>query len=250
MLTHGLQCILSTMALLLIVAAGTVEGTAFQVYLANIEEKLFFRYVETQGAPLRAARHVLPRLLDILDQAQLSEHTLVPDRQVRLVSLNKRTAPTLSPPVPTVVPPQSHNPWMIIRWEGESEDTAVLHISSFQANYQELVAVAVQTNGVLRRLPVYGVPLFGRKKLLAPALSTTYITYLLERGRFGTWVSKHAESLDGLSVVVGRSHDLHFPDSVYVVVRVPPTTKTYTYKVVLAWKDREETGKITEGPSQ
>ena len=96
--------------------------------------------------------------------------------------------------------------------------------------------VALNTYGVLRRLPVRGIPLFGGQMLLAPALSSTYIAYALERGMFARHVLRHAASLDGLSVLVGRHHNLHFPDTVYVVAQMSPESKTY--KIVLAWRDR------------
>jgi hypothetical protein len=101
-----------------------------------------------------------------------------------------------------------------------------------------LTAVAVNTNGVLKRLPVYDVPLFNTRKLLAPALSSVYIDHAFERGTFGTWVAQRAVSLDGLSVIIGRNHDPQYPDRLYLVVRMPSEARTY--KVVLGWKDREE----------
>jgi hypothetical protein len=84
---------------------------------------------------------------------------------------------------------------------------------------------------------VNGVPLFGPKKMLAPEFAATDISYRLETGRFVTKIIPYAESFDGLSIIVGRNHNLYFPDYVYVVVQMPPEAKTY--KVVLAWKDRE-----------
>jgi len=40
-----------------------------------------------------------------------------------------------------------------------------------------------------------------------------------------------------LSIIVGRNANLYFPDTIYLLVQMPPQEKTY--KVVLAWKDRE-----------
>jgi hypothetical protein len=97
--------------------------------------------------------------------------------------------------------------------------------------------VAVDTDGVLRRLSVSGVPLFGRRKVAVPDFAATYITYTLDRGVFTTKMARYAESFDGLSVIIGRNNNLYYPDFVYLMVQMPPEARTY--KVVLAWRDRE-----------
>ncbi len=98
--------------------------------------------------------------------------------------------------------------------------------------------MAVKRDGVLRVLPVHGVPLFGSQKLLAPSRPSTYIEYRLELGTFDALMQKHTLSPDGLSVLVGRNHDPRYPDQLYVRVKMPPGAKQFT--VVLAWKDRDE----------
>lgn len=123
-------------------------------------------------------------------------------------------------------------------WDGEPGAYQVLRISSNDVHYQELTSVAVKRDGVLRVLPVRGVPIFGSKKLLAPEMPATYIEYRLERGTFDALMHEHAISPDGLAVLVGRNHDPRLPDQLYVRVKMPPDTKQFT--VVLAWKDRDE----------
>jgi len=113
----------------------------------------------------------------------------------------------------------------------------VLEIRSQQVHYQELREVAVDSNGILRRLPVTGVPLFGSRQQLVPDFASTYIDYKLERGTFAASMARYATSFDGLSIIVGRNANLYFPDTIYLLVQMPPQEKTY--KVVLAWKDRE-----------
>jgi hypothetical protein len=141
------------------------------------------------------------------------------------------------PVVLSVTEPQPSNPWMVASWEGTPGKTVLLQISGFQASYQELIALAVNTNGVLRRLPVHGVPLFGSKRLLAPALPSTYLDNALQHGTFADLAARYATPREGLSVMVGRYHDPQYPDTVYLLVQMPPEAKTY--KVVLAWKNRE-----------
>jgi hypothetical protein len=226
------------MVLMALVAAGISSATEYGLQIAHLEEKLFLRYVETRGAPLRAAQHELPQLQEALDRARLSPQVLVPGREVRLLDYPPATAGQRDATMVRLDAPRRENPWTSVVWEGPPGKTAVFQIHSNMSHYQELIDIAVSTDGVLRRLPVSGVPLFRPQPLPAPALSATYLSYALERGTFETLVARHAAPLDGLSIVVGRNANLHFPDSVYLVVHMPQEAKTY--QVVLAWKDREE----------
>jgi hypothetical protein len=221
----GVACLLG--------AATVVHAAEYQLRLAHIEDSLFFRYVETQGQPFRAERHVLPKLYDSLEQATFSTHLLIPDRHARAIR-----APNLAFPqeLGTTAPHRAH-PWDTVQWTGAPGQSIVFRITGRRVHYQELAAVAVQTQQGLQRLPVHRVPLFGSPKMLAPSMSSTYIDYRLERGTFASMVAKHATAFEGLSVIVGRNDDLHYPDSVYVHVHMPPEPKPYT--IVLAWKDRD-----------
>jgi hypothetical protein len=77
--------------------------------------------------------------------------------------------------------------------------------------------------------------------LPVPAMPALYIINALKHSSFGTKVVPQSAVHNGLSVIVGRHHDRNFPDTVYLLVRMSPETKTY--KVVLAWKDRKSTRK-------
>jgi hypothetical protein len=206
-----------------------VWATPYQLQVAHVEEKLFLRYVETGG--------VLPQLQAALDQATLPSSALLPDRDVRPITPAKDRSGRLTAVTPHLTPPQSGNPWMVVAWEGTPGKTVVFQISSQQVHYQELVEVAVDIDGVLQRLPVSGVPLFGRRRVPVPDFAATHIMYRLERGLFVTKMTQYAESFDGLSVLIGRNHNLYYPDFVYLMVQMPAEAKTY--KVVLAWRDRE-----------
>lgn len=223
--------------MLLLGVSGPLHAETYQLQLAHVEEKLFFRYVDTQGTPLRAERHILPELEAALDQGMLSALHLLPDRPVETVAPARDRSGRVEPVHLRVTPPQPRNPWEVVAWEGSPGNIAVLEIRSQQVHYQELREVAVDTNGVLRRLPVTGVPLFGSRQQLIPDFASTYIDYKLERGTFAACMAHYATSFDGLSIIVGRNANLYFPDTIYLLVHMPPQAKTY--KVVLAWKDRE-----------
>jgi hypothetical protein len=214
-------------------AATVVNAAEYQLRLAHIEASLFLRYVETQGHPFRAERHVLPKLNDSLEQATFSTHLLIPDRYAQAIR-----APNLAFPQEIgVTAPRREEPWATVQWKGTPGQSIVFRITGRRVHYQALTALALQTHQMLRRLPVHRVPLFGSPKLLAPSMSSTYIDYRLERGTFTPVVTKHATAFEGLSVIVGRNDDLRYPDSVYLHVHMPPEPKQYT--IVLAWKDRD-----------
>lgn len=222
---------------LLLGAAGALRAATYQLQIAHVEEKLFFRYVDTQGAPLRAEYHILPELEAELDQGERSARLVLPDRQVQAVDPARDASGQLEPVSLSITSPQHSNPWTVVTWEGTPGNMAVLQISSQQVHYQELREVAANTNGVLQRLPVTGVSLFGKRQQLVPDFASTYLSYTLDRGSFTTQMAQYAASFNGLSIVVGRNSNLYYPDTVYLLIRMP--LQAQTYKVVLAWRDRE-----------
>ncbi len=207
----------------------------YQLRLANVEDKLFSSYVDVQGRPFHTARHTLPRLEMSLNQG-FSTHLLI-DRVVRVISPKGVSVQPQRAGV-AVNMPDGDAAWTSIEWDGDPGTDQLLRISSNDVHYQELTAVAVKRDGVLRVLPVHGVPLFGPKKLLAPSMPSAYIEYRLELGTFDALMQKHAISPDGLSVLVGRNYDPRYPGQLYVRVKMPPDARQFT--VVLAWKDRDE----------
>ena len=222
---------------LLLGAAGSLHAATYQLQIAHVEEKLFFRYVDTQGSPLRAERHILPDLEAALDQGELSAQMVLPDRQIQAIDPARDDSGQFELVSLSVTLPQHRHPWKVVTWEGTPGHLALLQISSQQVHYQELREVAVDTNGTLRRLPVTGIPLFGKRQQFAPDFASTYLAYTLDQGSFTTKMAQYATSFDGLSIVVGRNSNLYYPDTIYLLVRMPAQAKTY--KVVLAWRDRE-----------
>lgn len=207
----------------------------YQLRLANLEDKLFSSFIDRQGQSFRDDRAILPELETSLDQ-DFSTQLLI-DRSVRVVSPKGVSVPPQQAGV-TVRMPDGEGAWTQVQWDGEPGEYQLLRISSNDVHYQELTGVAVKRDGVLRFLPVRGVPMFGPQKLLAPSMDAAYIDYRLEIGTFDALMQKHAISPDGLAVLVGRNIDPRFPDQIYVRVKMPPDAKQFT--VVLAWKDRDE----------
>jgi hypothetical protein len=225
------------MVLMLVTTVGAVDAAEYRLQVASIDETVFLRYVERQEGLFRAEKHILPRLEEVLNDLKQSQGLLFSDRKVQPLDPERVAQGQVEPVEVHITFPKRGNPWMTATWEGTPGKVAAFRVSGYQVNWQELTDVAVNTDGVLRRLPVQSIPLFGRHKLLAPAAAASYIDHALQRGTFGAWVTQHAVSHGGLSVIVGRNHDATYPDTVYLMVRMPPEPKTY--KVVLAWKNRE-----------
>jgi hypothetical protein len=229
--------VIGLMALVLIASAGMVHAAEYRLQVASLDEKVFFRYLESQGAPWRPEQHVLPGLEALLDDLKQAKQVLFTDRKMQPLDPERVAPGQLQPVTVRITLPQRDNSWMTATWEGSPGEIAGFRVTDHQVNWQELTAVAVNTDGVLRRLPVRSIPLFGRKKQWAPATSASYIDHALRRGTFAAWMARHAEERHGLSVIVGRNHDVNYPDTVYLMLRMPPEARTY--KVVLAWKNRE-----------
>ena len=143
--------------------------------------------------------------------------------------------------------PKRNDPWGLTTWDGDAGELAVFRIRGIQSDHQKLRRVAVQTDGVLTRFPVRGIPASQSQPMQVPATAASYLTHALESGTFTAWVERRAVSYDGLSVVIGRHHNAQESDTVYLVVRMPQTGRSY--KVILGWKTvkREGAHAITQG---
>ena len=211
------------------------EAATYQLQVASVPERVFMHFVEDQ---------TLPRIKAYLDTGR-SKFVLFRDRQPQVLELTGagRSAPS---PVNVVVP-KRNDPWGATTWDGEAGHLAVFRIRGIQSDHQKLRRVAVQTDGVVTRFPVRGIPVSQSQRMPVPAAAASYLTHALESGTFTAWVERRAVSYDGLSVIVGRHHNAQQSDTVYLVVRMPETGQAY--KVILGWKTvkREGAYAITQG---
>ena len=207
---------------------GTTEAATYKLQVASVPERVFMHFVEDR---------TLPRIEAYLDTRR-SKFVLFRDRRPQAVALK---GPGQSGHlVVNDALPKRNDPWGATTWEGEAGQLAVFRVRGIQSDHQKLVRVAALRDGVLTRIPVRGIPGSRLQPMQAPAAAAGYLIRALESGTFLAWVERRAVSHDGLSVIVGKHHNAQESDTVYLVVRMPQTGRTY--KVVLGWKTVKREG--------
>ena len=231
MRNRGLAVVSGWLAAVLLWWPGIPQAATYQLQVASVPERVFMHFVEGR---------TLPRAEAYFDNTRRSRFVLFRDRQPQaLTGLGQF-------PV-NVALPKPNNPWGATTWDGDAGELAVFRIRGIQSDHQKLRRVALQTDGVLTRFPVRGIPASQSQPMPVPATAASYLVHALESGTFGEWVERRAVSHDGLSVIVGRHHNAQESDTVYLVVRMPQTGRSY--KVILGWKTvkREGAYAITPG---
>ena len=223
MRNRGLKVVSGWLAAVLLCWPGIPEAAMYQLQVASVPERVFMHFVEGR---------TLPRAEAYFDDTQRSKFVLFRDRQPQLLELVASHQSASLPVNVTLSKP--NNPWGVTTWDGDAEQLAVFRIRGIQSDHQKLRRVAVQTNGILTRFPVRGIPVSQTQWMQVPATAASYLTHALESGTFAAWVERRAVSYDGLSVVIGRHHNAQESDTVYLVIRMPQPGQSY--KVVLGWK--------------
>ena len=225
---RGLVAALGWLASILFCWTALSEAVTYELQVASVAERVFMHFVEDR---------TLPGIETYLETRR-SRFVLFRDRQPQVLELTGagRSAPSLV----NVIVPKRNDPWGATTWDGEAGQLAVFRIRGIQSDHQKLRRVAVQTDGVLTRFPVRGIPASQSQPMPVPAVAAGYLTHALESGTFTAWVERRAVSHDGLSVIVGRRHDAQESDTVYLVVRMPETGRAY--KVILGWKTVKREG--------
>ena len=229
MRNRGLAIGLGWLVAVLLCWPGMPDAATHQLQVASVPERVFMYFVEDR---------TMPRIEAYLDDTRRSKFVLFRDRQPQPLELEQ---PEQSAPFPVnVTLPKRNDPWGATTWDGEAGQLVVFRVRGKQSNYQKLRRVAVQTDGVVTRFPVRGIPASRLQPMQVPATAAGYLTHALESGTFPAWVERRAASYDGLSVIVGRHHNAQESDTVYLVVRMPQTGRAY--KVILGWKTVKREG--------
>ena len=229
MRTRGLTAGLGWLTAVLLVCTGTSVAATYQFQVASVPEYVFRYFVKDRE---------LPDMEAYLDDTRRSKFVLFRDRPPQL--MEPMVVDQSSPLPVNVRVPKPNEPWGAATWEGETGQLVVFRVRGNHSSYQKLRRVAVQTDGVLTRFPVRGIPPSRPRGLQVPATSELHLAHTIRSGTFADWVERHAASYDGLSVIVGRHHNVEQSDTVYLVVRTPQTGRAY--KVVLGWEDVEQRG--------
>ena len=225
----GLTVISGCLTVALLWWPGISDAATYQLQVASLPERIFMYFVRGR---------TLPRAEAFLDDTGRSRYVLIRDRQPQLLgpmssgrSVSQPVAVTLSEP---------GNPWGATTWDGESGRLAVFRVRGIQSDYQKLTRVAVLLDGVLVRLPMRGGPGSRSQHTPVPAATGGYLTRALEARTFAAWVERRAVLHQGMAVVVGRHHNPQESDTVYLVIRMPNTDRTF--KVILGWKTVKREG--------
>lgn len=221
---RGLAAGAGWLAVVLLCWPGMSAAATYQLQVASVPERVFTYFAEDR---------TLPGIEAFLDDKQRSKRVMFGDRQPQPLEL--MTAGQSQPSPVDMTLAKRHDPWGTTTWSGEAGQLAVFRINGRQSNYQRLKWVAVQTDGVLTRLPVRGIPPSRPWRMQAPATAASYLAHALESGTFAAWTEKRAASYDGLSVVVGRHQGQS--DTVYLSVRMPRAGQAY--KVILGWENSD-----------
>ena len=231
---RGLAIGLGWLAAGLLGWTGMSDAATYQLQVASVPDRVFMYFTEGR---------TLPRIEAYLDDTRRSKFVLFRDRQPQALEF---TGPGQAVSFPVhVTRPKRNDLWGVATWDGEAGRLAVFRIRGIQSDHQKLKRVAVQTDGVLTRLPVRGIPASSSPPLPVPATAETYLVHALQNGTFPAWVDQRAVSYDGLSVVVGRHSNAQQSDTVYLVIRMPQAGQAY--KVVLGWENLERRGVNAKG---
>ncbi len=234
MRNRGLTAGLGWLAAVLLGCAGMSDAATYQFQVASVPEHVFMYFVEDR---------TLPGIEAYLDDTRRSKFVLFRDRPPQLL---EPVAPDQLAPLPVnVILPKLNDPWGATTWDSEAGQLVVFRIRGKHSSYQKLRRVAVQTDGVLTRFPVHGIPASQPRRMQVPATSANYLVHAMQSGTFAAWVERHAASYDGLSVIVGRHHNAQQSDTVYFVVRMPQAGQAY--KVILGWENLKHRGVNAKG---
>jgi hypothetical protein len=67
-----------------------------------------------------------------------------------------------------------------------------------------------------------------------PDVSYDFLANAVDRGTFTQWVERHAQPMDGMSIIVGRGRGGSLAaDRVYALMTLPHEPRTF--KLVIAW---------------
>jgi len=216
---------------LLALSAWAVE---YRLQVTNLDYLTFLSYREN-SSPAWRGEESMGGLETLLDKMEFPTGALVPGREVQLLDNPGYGG---KPVLAVTLPATKEQAWTTLVWQGEPGDTVAFMVKSEMYGWQEAQDVAANAEGGLRRLSIGGPGLFGHQWQQVPEVSYDFILHAVDRKIFPGWVERNAKSLNGMSVVVGRSRDKgQYPDRVYAMLRLPPEPRTF--KLVIGWRDHD-----------
>jgi len=210
----------------------------YRLQVVNLDALAVLAQVEN-SEPVARGEERMSRLEARLDNGEFSTAAVLPGRQVQLLQ-----DPGYGGKVPTrlyVLPSTRESAWTTLQWEGNPGDSVAFVVRSEIRSWQEVVTVAANPEGVLRRLAIGSPGWFGRSRPEVREVSYDYLANAVAQGTFTPWLEENAQAIDGMSVLVGRGRSVfEDPDRVYMVLKLPPEPRTF--RVVIGWRDHRRGG--------
>jgi hypothetical protein len=181
----------------------------------------------------------MSRLETRLDNGEFSTAAVLPGRQVQPLQDQGYGGQPLA--WLQVLPSTRESAWTTLQWEGNPGDRVAFVIRSEIRAWQEVVTVAANPEGVLRRLAIGSPGWFGRSVPEVREVAYDYIAHAVAQGTFTPWLEQNAKAINGMAVVVGQGRSFfEHPDRVYTVLKLPPEPRTF--RVVIGWRDHRRGG--------
>jgi len=208
----------------------------YRLQVVNLDALAVFAQVENSPGP---GEERVSRLEARLDNGEFSTAAVLPGRQVQLLEDPRYGGKT--PARLQVLPSTRDSAWTTLQWEGNPGDSVAFVIKSDIRAWQEVVAVAANPEGVLRRLAIGSPGWFGRSSQEVREVAYDFLANAVAQGTFTPWLEQNARVLNGMSVVVGRGRSFfENPDRVYTVLKLPP--EPHTFRVVIGWRNHRRGG--------
>jgi hypothetical protein len=210
----------------------------YRLQVVNLDAITVLAHIDNSGpAPHGGAykSHLEARL----DNGGFSAAAALPGRRVQL--LYDPGYGGTPPAWLQVLPNTRDSAWTTLQWEGNPGDSVAFVVRSEMRAWQEVVAVATNPDGVLRRLVIASGGWFGRSRPEVPEVADDYLAHAVAQDTFTHWLGQNAKALNGMSVVVGRGGSFfEHPDRVYAILRLPP--EPHTFRLVIGWRNHRRGG--------
>jgi hypothetical protein len=198
----------------------------YRLQVVNLDALTVLSYIDNSG-PASYGEIRKSRLEARLENRGFSAATALPGRQVQL--LQDAGYGGKPPAWQQVLPSNRDSAWTTLQWEGNPGGSVAFVVRSEMRAWQEVEAVAENPEGVLRRLVIGGGGWFGRSRPEVREVTDDYLVNAVAQGTFTQWLERYAQTLHGMSLVVGRGRSVfEQPDRVYAILTLPPEPRTFS----------------------